>query len=1000
MDIQKRTEPVTPNLSQRVFLLGRAPGCDIVLQDRSVSGRHARIVIEEGAIWLEDLASRNGTFVGSPPRRVIRERINPDEVITLGAVPISSGAIRKLFDQPTLLQNDAAGVDLSAMGSITIGRHAETGALADVAIDQPTISVRHAQVSLDKGRVYVRDLGSMTGTFVDGRRVNGPTEILPGSVLQIADHQFVLSQNSRILSSFDTRGDESIETIDVGVSVSGRTLLEGVSMVVQPRELVAIMGPSGAGKSTLLSVINGNVVPSKGAVTIGGLDLHEHYELFRGRIGYVPQDDILHADLTVWQALWYAARLRLPSDSSDEEIRRRITRVIEQLGLDGTENTRIGDQRKRGVSGGQRKRVNLAMELLTDPPILVLDEPTSGLSSTDALAVVQLLRELANSGKTILMTIHQPSLEAYVRFDTVAVIARDKSTKQVGRLAWYGRAWPEAIDFFDPRDSESQPPVNVDGLLRGLGRKPIAEWVRRWEASTAKSIWVDRRINGTKSAGVLRKSLVPRATARGLQWFTLVQRTFAVKISDRWNTIVLFAQAPLIALLIAAVFSKVLRSESTLELWIKQGTNVASTMFVMALTAIWFGCSSMAREIVGEWPIYSRERMVGLSMLSYLASKATVLLGIAAVQCGLLLGIVGWLCNLEGPWVWLYGVLFCSAIAGGAIGLLLSALARTTETAAGIVPVLLLPMVVLGGSLVPLSDLPKLTVPLASVMPTRWAFEGLMISEALARPRIREIESEAVHQTSHWDTSDTDTESSGSSVESPFVQETEARTQPRSPQGISRISVATASFVNPIAVGTNAKASTPEVRDDISERTPVSATFVSGNRRFLLPARRELVEKLSEAAQEAEHKIHSFEEQTAKRSLEIEKRIAQAQNETLDRIKKESATAQAELLDKVQKQIKEANDAIELKLNEMQKTMKEEQSRIDEMLQNIGAYTQRVLVAPVEEFECGDIDMAERFFSREAWRSVPSLPMFVLCGMFVVGIVTTGAVLRFRDIIR
>lgn len=115
------------------------------------------------------------------------------------------------------------------------------------------------------------------------------------------------------------------------------------------------------------------------------------------------------------------------------------------------------------------------------------------------------LRELANSGKTILMTIHQPSLEAYVRFDTVAVIARDKSTKQVGRLAWYGRAWPEAIDFFDPRDSESQPPVNVDGLLRGLGRKPIAEWVRRWEASTAKSIWVDRRINGTKSAGVLRR---------------------------------------------------------------------------------------------------------------------------------------------------------------------------------------------------------------------------------------------------------------------------------------------------------------------------------------------------------------------------------------------------------------------------------------------------------------------------------------------------------------
>ena len=125
---------------------------------------------------------------------------------------------------------------------------------------------------------------------------------------------------------------------------------------------------------------------------VGGLDLHDHFELFRGRIGFVPQDDILHADLTVWQALWYAARLRLPGDTSAAEITTRLQAVIATLGLEGTEQTRVGDQLKLGVSGGQRKRVNLAMELLTDPPILVLDEPTSGLSSTDALAVIQLLR--------------------------------------------------------------------------------------------------------------------------------------------------------------------------------------------------------------------------------------------------------------------------------------------------------------------------------------------------------------------------------------------------------------------------------------------------------------------------------------------------------------------------------------------------------------------------------------------------------------------------------
>lgn len=149
--------------------------------------------------------------------------------------------------------------------------------------------------------------------------------------------------------------------------------------MIQPGEMVAVMGPSGSGKSTLLAVLNGQLAPAAGRIMIGGLDLHDHFELFRGRIGYVPQDDILHADLTVWQALWYAARLRLPRDMADAEIARRIRQVLEQLGLEGTEDTRVGDQRKRGISGGQRKRVNLAMELLTDPPILVLDEPTSGL---------------------------------------------------------------------------------------------------------------------------------------------------------------------------------------------------------------------------------------------------------------------------------------------------------------------------------------------------------------------------------------------------------------------------------------------------------------------------------------------------------------------------------------------------------------------------------------------------------------------------------------------
>ncbi|MFM8703869.1 MAG: ATP-binding cassette domain-containing protein, partial [Planctomycetia bacterium] len=168
-------------------------------------------------------------------------------------------------------------------------------------------------------------------------------------------------------------------------------------------------------------------------------------------------------------------------------------------------HTRVGDQRKRGVSGGQRKRVNLAMELLTDPPILVLDEPTSGLSSTDALSVIDMLRKLADAGKTILVTIHQPSLDAFQKFDAVAVIARDASTGQIGRLAWYGRAWPDAVAFFEPPVPGTPPATNVDGLLRGLATRPVNDWVRQWQQSVAKSIWVDRR-SGKYAAAVRPRS--------------------------------------------------------------------------------------------------------------------------------------------------------------------------------------------------------------------------------------------------------------------------------------------------------------------------------------------------------------------------------------------------------------------------------------------------------------------------------------------------------------
>jgi len=1081
----------------RIVLLGRAPGNDLVVKAPSVSARHARVVVDaDGSLWLEDLGSRNGTFVGSPPRRVERERISGTDPITLGDARLPPSALSDLLTRTHAEAPGEGTIELDDAALVTFGR----GAAADVSLDRPLASALHASVSVERGRVFIRDLGSAHGTFVDGKRVERAVEIGPGSIVQIADQRFRLAPDARALVPLAGGDRDIIEADAVAVEASGRRLLEGVSLVVQPGEMVAIMGPSGAGKSTLLSVLNGQTVPAAGRLSIGGLDLHGHYDLFRGRIGYVPQDDILHADLTVWQALWYAARLRLPNDTTDTEIETRIRQVIHELGLDGTEKTRVGDQRKRGVSGGQRKRVNLAMELLTDPPILVLDEPTSGLSSVDALSVIDLLRKLADAGKTILVTIHQPSLEAFEKFDAVAVIARDDSTKQVGRLAWFGRAFPDAITFFEPQQSGAALPTSVDGLLRGLSKRPVADWVRQWESSIAKSIWVDRRASPPTTPPAPRPARRPRITAPFTQWLTLVRRMIAVKRADAWGTAVLFAQAPIVGLLIAAVFSKVVRSAPTPDTWPKIGVNMATTLFVTALAAIWFGCSSMAREIVTEWPIYRRERMVGLSIGAYVASKMTVLLGIAAIQCLLLLAIVAPACRIDSPWLWVFTMLYAAALAGGALGLLISATLRTTEAASGILPVLLLPMIVLGGILVPLADLPAFTQPLAAMMPSRWAFEGLVVPEAALRPRIR-----------LGGAPPADSDSSRNAVDE-LAPAPEARPQEApSPEP------------SPPEVPT-----TPAV-DETTGPAPAASVFrLAGNgggHPFILPGRRKIAEKLEEAAGQAKQELEKakkmleekaqkiqadmraeaekkladakaeFEkksaESAAKMKEEIEAKVAEAKaaaqkeseaaaermkaemeqrvKEAQEQVRRESAEARDQVRTEVEaktadakaeaqkeseetaarmrteieakmeeaqaaakreseaagnaakadvesrvktieaeleKKSREASERLEGKLREMQEKLEAERARMSESLESVRAATQKALIPPAGSSATdgeaprsprSPVDMAERFFETEQWRSPTAVPLAVLMGMFGLGIAGTALALRVRD---
>ncbi len=619
-------------------------------------------------------------------------------------------------------------------GSYFIGR----GENCDLILEYPMVSLRHAKLTVDaETGITIGDLGSSNGTFINGQRIARRMRVRPGDSVVIGSVWFVLSNDGLSLELANQKSEIVLEGRGIGVEVAGgKQILDDVSLAVLPGELVGLMGPSGAGKSTLISALNGYCPPASGNVTINGRDLYEQYDEFCGMIGYVPQDDIMHADLTVQEALYFSARLRLPTDYSDNEIRQRIQKVIEDLGLKGTEHIRIGNAELRGISGGQRKRVNVAMELLTDPPLLFLDEPTSGLSSEDALSLMKLMRILANEGKTIILTIHQPSLDVYRLMDNLIVVGKDSNSPAAGQLVYSGPAFPDAITFFQGNNKVGTG-TSPDGVLRELAKRPANEWATKYRNSPYYKKFVAGRLQ--KRSEHHYKKLKGRRRVGGFnQYKSLVRRGLRVKLKDTWNTGVLLLQAPLIAVLLGLVFGPTLSEKVVASNFADVSRATATTMFFLGISALWFGCSNAARDIVAESAIYRRERMVGLTVPAYVASKVTILALLCSLQCGILLIFVGWLGSLQASWMFLYGAVLLAALVGVSIGLLVSAAARTGEVAAGVLPLVILPMVILGGVLLPLKDLPSSPVPMhaiAGLMPSRWAFESLLLPEADARPQ-------------------------------------------------------------------------------------------------------------------------------------------------------------------------------------------------------------------------------------------------------------------------
>ena len=355
-----------------------------------------------------------------------------------------------------------------------------------------------------------------------------------------------------------------------------KTLLDHVSFKALPGDFIALMGPSGAGKTTLLLTLNGYLPPTAGQVRINGEDLYAIYDALRGSIGYVPQDDIVHPELTVFEAVRYSAKFRLPPDYSEEEIDRRVDTTLAQLGLESVAHLQIGRPEKKISGGGQRKRVNIAMELVTDPVIMFLDEPTSGLAADDTTALVELLADLAKqTGKTIITTIHQPAKDEFEKFNLaldprpgrhpdVLRADRRRATASSARSAADRQGKPNDVD--NPRDmfdmlNQRERPIfeamraqNPQRRATSRGSRPRASGA---PSSSTRRTRSSRRCSagGARSARARGSAACPRAAERpAVSSALLLGRYFKVKVRDVGGTAIMLLQAPIIGVLLALVF--------------------------------------------------------------------------------------------------------------------------------------------------------------------------------------------------------------------------------------------------------------------------------------------------------------------------------------------------------------------------------------------------------------------------------------------------------------
>ncbi|MGF1568412.1 MAG: ATP-binding cassette domain-containing protein [Nodosilinea sp.] len=598
---------------------------------------------------------------------------------------------------------------------VEIGRSLSQDRYATLQLDAPTVSRRHALIDRDaKGGGYLIQDCSANGTFVNGIRIERRTKLNGGDTIRIGPFTLIYQQD--LLTLEDTGSLIRLDAHHLWRKVHNKqgqelTILNDISLVIEPGQLVALVGGSGAGKSTLMKSLIGIAPTTAGVVFLNGENLRQNWGIYRSQIGYVPQDDIVHMNLTVEEVLTYACKLRLPPDTDVKQI---VNRTLDQIKLPHVRHTFV-----RSLSGGQRKRVSIGVELLADPRLFFLDEPTSGLDPGLDKEMMRLLRELADQGRTVVLVTHATAnIEVC---DRIAFLGRG------GYLCYFGPPM-EALTFFEMPGEDlkyfSDIYIKLDqGATQAETREIVESWASRYKQSPVYDHYVCASLSPGNADQFKADASISTGISPLKQLWLLSQRYGQLMARDRLSQILTLIAGP-IAIAFTAL---ILWNENPLAQRVPAEANQAplalSLAFVFSSIAIWVGLSSTVREIVKEAAIYVRERLINLGLIPYIGSKLLIWLVIAALQTLLMVAaiLVGFQAPPSELLPWGMGLAitnFLTIMASVCLSLVISALVKNENAANNLLPLIMIPQIIFSGVLFDLSGLAQ---KLSWLMISRWS---------------------------------------------------------------------------------------------------------------------------------------------------------------------------------------------------------------------------------------------------------------------------------------